>query len=101
MLHGIDWQPRAARLLEKMGVLVEGQDAHFPAPFVGQRLGPGGIYVEFRVRHDGTLSPAVPTRSHHVLTFVPIQMDLSTIMTTPCGPPVDAPGGVLAVFAGR
>ena len=26
-----------------------------------ERLGPGGIYVEFCVRHNGTLSPAVPT----------------------------------------
>ena len=31
---------------------------------VGQRLGPGGIYVEFCVRHNGTSAPACPTCSH-------------------------------------
>ena len=30
---------------------------------VGQRLGPGGIYVEFCVRHNGTIPPAPPTCS--------------------------------------
>ena len=30
---------------------------------VGGRLGPGGIYREFCVRHNGTLAPACP--SHH------------------------------------
>ena len=39
---------------------------------VGERLGPGGIYVEFCVRADGTIPPAPPTRPSPSLTYPPI-----------------------------